>query len=432
MIEKKLVINITTIFLGITIFFFSYLEAANPKIVSKAAILYDRSSSTILYEKNKDMQRPPASLTKLVSCLVALNKVHDCEETVKCSAMALRRMSKKDKIKLGYQIEPYLLEPDAALDGLYVNEIISLETLLHGMFLPSANDSANVMAFHLSNGKINEFVEEMNQYVKELGCKNTHFDNPSGLHYPTHYSTAHDLLLIAKEALKFPKILDISKKPYYKRIKTNKQPERYMWSTNKLLRKGRFRKEYIEGLKTGNHENAGYCFIGYGKKHGQELLVVLLGAPTSELLFEDAIKLFEKGFSAKKVKRMLYNASESRFVNQTAKQRIEAKLKHDIYIEHYEDNIFQVEPKIIWDELSLPIKEGQKVGSLLIVSKEGDTFFKDEPLLSTASITKPKTIWPVVLVTFILFAIAAYLVVRFRVYKLLIQMSKKIEKLFRR
>ncbi len=365
------------------------------RVSAKSAILINSKTGQVLFEKNKDVKRPCASLTKIASALVILDKVQSLEGEVVCNPVCLKKMPKKQKMEKKYDVDPYLLEPDGMSYGIYNGEILSVKDLFYGMFLRSANDAANVLAYHFSNGHIDKFVFEMNKFVSNLGCQNTTFYNPHGLHFPGHGTTASDLALMAREAVKDPRLMEVASAEFYHRPKTNKQPAMTLWATNKLLRRGELHYHKAKGLKTGYVENAGFCFVGFAEDDSRSLISVLLGCKNSATAFKETKRLFEAAFNESKTAQKLYNAQESVFSKHIkgAKSELKACLKKDVFISFYPSEKDSIKPEIVWYEKSLPINKGDKVGHILILSEDEKHYYLAAPLYSVTAVEMKKPVY---------------------------------------
>ena len=154
-------------------------------ISSKNAVLYNLNDDNIIYEVNKDERVSIASMTKIMTCLVALEKINN----------------PKDKVVMTTSMFYRLAEENASVAGFYIGEEVTYEDLLYGLMLPSGADAAQALAISLY-GSVDKFVDRMNEKAKELGLKNTHFVNPTGLDIKGHYSSVDDVAIILKEALK--------------------------------------------------------------------------------------------------------------------------------------------------------------------------------------------------------------------------------------
>lgn len=261
---------------------------SNVSVDATAAILLELNSNTILVSFNADDQLYPASLTKIMTCMLALD-YGKLDDVVTVSASALED-----------------LHEDGSSAGLLPGEQLSLRNLLYCIMLSSANEACNVVAEHIS-GDIASFVDLMNQKAAALGCKNTHFENTHGLHNDNHYTTANDLCLITRKALENPTFRDISSTTTYTVPATNLSEERHLITTNFLTSRDTVSEYYYpnaSGIKTGFTTPAGRCLISTATDGNLKFLSVLLGAET-ELLedgnvwyhsFSETAELFDYGF----------------------------------------------------------------------------------------------------------------------------------------
>lgn len=258
-----------------------------------AALLYEMNTDTVLYALNPYERKYPASLTKVMTCL-----------------LALERGKLNDVITVSESAVTGLMEA-ASVSGLEAGEEITLHDLLYCVMLESANEGCNVVAEYIS-GSVEEFVKLMNERAIELGCTGTHFANPHGLHDEDHYSTAYDLMLITREAWKNPTFREIVSTPYYTLPATNKHEERKISTTNQLLvnAPGSYYYSKAAGVKTGFTTPAGRCLISTADNGTLNLLAVILQAETKEnesqgiweqRSFPECINLFEYGFDHFKI-----------------------------------------------------------------------------------------------------------------------------------
>lgn len=257
-------------------------------VSAKAAVLLELNSNTVIYSYNADEKLYPASLTKIMTCMLALD-YGKLDDIVTVSERALEG-----------------LHEDGSSAGLVPGEQMSLRNLLYCMMLSSANEACNVVAEYIS-GDVESFVELMNQKAAALGCKGTHFANPHGLHDENHYTTANDLCTIARKALENPTFRDISSTTTYTVPATNMSESRYLVTTNYLTSRETVSDYYYpkaSGIKTGFTTPAGRCLISTASDGNLDFLSILLGAET-ELLddgnvwyhsFSETAKLFDYGF----------------------------------------------------------------------------------------------------------------------------------------
>jgi len=266
-------------------------QVPDPDIQAKAALLIDQRGGGVLYEKNKDEKMFPASLTKIMTALLVLEAVDagqlSLNQGITASAFAT-------------------LSAEGSPVGIKAGEIISVADLLDCILVVSANEACNVLAEAVS-GSVDAFVELMNRRAEELGCENTHFTNPTGLHDPQHYTTAWDTYLITKEALTHDELLTISDTAKATIPATNLSPERTLHTMNSLLdgwRATGYRYQPAHGIKTGSTTDAGYCLASTAVKGSLSFVCIILGAEKrttstggSDIMsFSEAKRLFEWGF----------------------------------------------------------------------------------------------------------------------------------------
>ena len=246
---------------------------------SEAAIVMEEKTGTILYQKNADEVHFPASITKIMTALIALEN-GNISDTVTFS---------KESI---YNTEGSSIARD-------VGEEMTLEQCLYGMLLESANECAYAIAEHVG-GDYDTFVSMMNQKAKELGCVNTHFTNPHGLPDDQHYTSAHDMALIAQEAWKNETFRIMTGTTRYEIPPTNKHSEiTYLQNHNEMInpyKTAKYLYEYCTGGKTGYTVTAKSTLVTYAQKDGMTLICVVMYAD-QPYHWTDSINLFEYCFS---------------------------------------------------------------------------------------------------------------------------------------
>jgi D-alanyl-D-alanine carboxypeptidase (penicillin-binding protein 5/6) len=237
-------------------------------INAKGAILIEQESGKILFEKDGNKKMYPASTTKILTALIAI-EYGELDEV----------------ITVGDEIA--LMDSDGSRAWLRIGEKMKLSNLLMGLLLPSGNDAAYTIALNIgrkiSNNPslkredaINIFVNKMNERAKEIGAINSNFVNPHGFHNNEHYSTPYDLALIASEAFKYDFFKQIAKTYSYEGINTNNQGHKWE-NTNQLLNKGsKNYYKYATGIKTGHTTPAGYCLVSSGSKDNMDVIAVVL------------------------------------------------------------------------------------------------------------------------------------------------------------
>lgn len=277
------------------IFFLPYTVHAldDPSPQAEAAYLADRESGFVLYSKNADARRFPASTTKVMTALIVLEKVDNLAQTVE--------VLDEDFDDVAF---------DSSKAGFLPGEQVPVLDLLYGLLLPSGNEAANTLARYVGgDGAKEEFVRMMNARAKELGCTNTRFVNPNGLHDENHYTTARDLYTIAREAMKNDTFQEIANTAQKTLQETNKTPERggkplKVLTTNMLIFSRNQAVQYYayaKGVKTGYTSQAGYCLVAASEKRGGKLLSVMLGCEKPQgaahaVSFAETKRLFDWGY----------------------------------------------------------------------------------------------------------------------------------------
>lgn len=255
------------------------VNAPNLDITSKSAVLLEGSTGEILYEKDKDEQLRPASITKIMTLLLIYEAIED------------GKISLTDEVSVS--------EHAASMGGSQVylepNETQTVETMLKCISIASANDASVAIAEFLA-GSEEEFVNRMNERAKELGMNNTHFVNACGLDADNHYSSAYDVALMSRELImNHPEVSKFSTIWMDTFVHTTKKgkTEFGLTNTNKLIRtyKG------ITGLKTGSTKLAKYSLSATAKRNGMELIAVIMAAPDYKIRFGEASKLLDYGFA---------------------------------------------------------------------------------------------------------------------------------------
>ena len=261
-----------------------------PDTYSSACLLMEESTGKILYSKNANSIMYPASTTKIMTAILTLEKCN-LSDTAVVSHNAVF------SIPSGYSTA-----------SLVEGEVLTIEQLLNVLLIPSANDAAVVLAEHIA-GSVEAFSDMMNAKAVELGCLNTHFVNPNGIHNENHYSTAYDLALIGKYAMQFPTFKEISSKTRYTLPITHaySKEDRIFNTTNDLIKPNysssptNYYYKYATGGKTGYTDPAGQCIVATATKDNISLIAVTLhGDFTEDNLSQRALDckaLFEYGFN---------------------------------------------------------------------------------------------------------------------------------------
>lgn len=354
---------------------------------AKAAVLMNSETGAILYEKNAHMPLYPASITKMITAMYALEKKGDAlEEQVKAPFDAVcavyphvRRRSEAHP--------PYRLEFGGTHMGIKAGEMLSFRTLLYGLMLISGNDAANVIADYVS-GNIPQFINELNLYVQSKGCLHTQLHTPHGLSHDEHKTTAYDMALLAREALKNPILRQIVGTSSYTRPATNLQPEAVMHQHNGLVNpQSKFYYPKALGIKTGFTNAAGYTLVAAAEDANRKLIAVLLGCQRLDERYKDAIALFEAGFQEKKAQRTLFSKEFDTFTRaiKGGKTPLKAGLHSDAVIDYYESEKQIFSSHVVWQDAPLPIMEGERVGHVQILSDRGESV-AEAPLFAQAHV----------------------------------------------
>lgn len=239
------------------------------KLNSRAAIVYERNSQMVLYEKNVDTTRPMASTTKIMTAIVVIQNA-DLKQVVTISRKAANT--------------------GGSVVGFNTGDKITVNDLLYGLMLKSGNDAAVALA-ETVGGSVEGFADMMNKKAEELGLMHTHFVTPHGLDSDEHYTTAKELALLTDYALKIPKFKEIVNTHSY--TLTINGNARQANNTNELL--GYLNGVY--GVKTGFTNKAGRCLVTSTKRGNMDIICIVLGADTKKMRTQDSIKLIEYTFN---------------------------------------------------------------------------------------------------------------------------------------
>lgn len=360
--------------------FYAIVLAAEPlhlHVKSDCAILMNADSGAILFEKNAHQRVFPASTTKIATAFYALKKIEgDLDQKVVISPEALRSTTEEAKKKANFTLPPHWLESDGSQAGLRKGEEISFRELLQGMLIASGNDASNAIAFHIGKS-MPQFMKDLNACLQEIGCLNTSFNNPHGLYHPEHFTTAYDLAILTKEALKIPLFCQIVSSLQCMIPRTPKHEARVLVQTNKLLKKGPYYYSKAIGVKTGYTKAGGPTLVAAARDQDRILIAVLLKSTERNDRFADALKLFEAAFQQRKVERTLLLAGPQKYILKIegATGPVKTFLKNDVKMSYYpaEEPVFRC--LLFWDDVKPPIKKDQPVGALRIQTQEGKEVF---------------------------------------------------------
>ncbi|MBU9726442.1 D-alanyl-D-alanine carboxypeptidase family protein [Diplocloster modestus] len=260
-----------------------------PSVEAESAIVMEAGTGAILYEKNSHEELYPASITKIMTTLLALNN-SSLNESVTFSHDAVFSVGASD----------------AKLGGIDEGDKLTMEQCLYGIMLASANDVSYAVAEHIG-GSLSKFVDMMNEEAKKLGCENTHFMNASGLPDPEHYTTAYDMALISQEALKNPVFCQIAQTMVYTIPADEYCPEpRARANHHEMKSNGKYPYDGWTGGKTGWTASAGYTLVTFAHKNNMDLICVIMKSSQTGQ-YTDTKALLDYGFQ--NFKRM--NLSEA-------------------------------------------------------------------------------------------------------------------------
>jgi serine-type D-ala-D-ala carboxypeptidase len=348
----------------------SYADSDNLKTYCPSCILIEANTGKILYEKNSNDVRFPASTTKIMTAILTVENCNlDDVATVSHNAV--------------YSI-PY----DYTHASLKEGEELTIEQLLYALMIPSANDAAIVLAEHIS-GSVEEFAKLMNKRAEELGCKNTHFVNPNGIHSKDHTSTSYDLALMGKFAMQNSIIRKIVSTTQFTLPATNKysKTDRIFNNSNDLLNTySRYYYGGTTGVKTGYTGEAGNCIIASAKKNDFEVILVVLGGESTNTglsqRYLDCKTLFDYAFNNYSLKTLneknavLKQITVRGATEETQNLNVLIKDKIEIFSENSAD-LSSLEPEITLDEnLMAPISANSAIGKITY-NYDGQTYSSD-------------------------------------------------------
>ena len=339
------------------------LEAS---IDSGAVLILEETTGKVIYEQNGYKRMFPASTTKIMTAILTIENCN-LDETATASEYAI------NSIPEGYTNA-----------SIQVGEVLTVKDLLYALMVTSANESAIVLAEHVA-GSEEAFCWMMNDKAKEIGCQDTHFVNPNGIHSEDHYSTAYDLALIAKYAMQNETFREIVKTTSYTLPSTNAYPrkDRTFTNTNSLIiydnrnRADNYYYEYATGIKTGYTSQAGNCLVSSAEKNGMSYITVVLNAPvgftaagTISHRYLDTIALFNFAFDNYSFRKLKSKNAliETITIDNGEKDAnsLDLLISDEVNVLASIDNRnSEIEPEVtLNDNLSAPISKGEVVGTI--------------------------------------------------------------------
>ncbi len=323
---------------------FAFCKPAPPTISASGAVLIDAKTGQILFEKNAYEQLPPASTTKIMTAILAIES-NRLEENATISAKAANTSGSSMYLEKG--------------------QIITLHELLTGLMLRSGNDSAIAIAEFIS-GSVDDFVVLMNEKAKELGAYHTHFQNPNGLPTPNHYSSAYDLAWITRYAMNNPIFAEIVNTKHTNvdwKDSRGYNHEQNLKNTNKLL----WMLAEADGVKTGTTTEAGPCLVASATKKNQRLIAVILHDKSR---WQNSQNLLQWGFDNYE---LFEYANSGAFIDSVAVEggfgeNVDAILSSDaaMVVEEAKKGSVTVDIDIP-DKIKAPVYQGQKIGELKLL-----------------------------------------------------------------
>lgn len=334
---------------------------------AKSGILIERDTGKVMFEKKAHEPLPPASMTKIMTMLLIMEEIDK------------GNLKKNEMIRIS--------ENAASMGGsqifLEAGEEMSVDDLLKGIAVASANDASVALAERIS-GSEEAFVKRMNQKVKELGLKNTKFQNVSGLPAKDHYSTAYDMAMMAKELLSHESITKYTS-IYEDYLRKGTDNEFWLVNTNKLVRF----YPGVDGLKTGFTSEAKYCLTATAKKNDMRVVAVVMGAETPKERNSTISNMLDYAFNTYETKKLFNQNDRITELNvlKAAKRKIDVVASQSISMVFKKgETIEKLTTSVQLDEVKLPIKKGTKVGTLHV--KNGDKSISETPLIINEDVDK--------------------------------------------
>ncbi len=334
------------------------VKAAEVVEYSESAILVESTTGKVLYEKDADLERAPASMTKIMSMILIMDAINN------------------GNLKMNDDV--VISEHASSMGGsqVYLNtgETYKVKELLKSIAIASANDAVTAMAEKVG-GTEDKFVEMMNNKCKELGCTHTNFVNPHGLDAEGHFSSARDMALMGTYLVNnYPEILDFTS-IYEDYLQRPDGSSTWLVNTNKLIR---FYQD-VDGLKTGFTETAGYCLTSTAKKNNMRLVGVVMGVDSPDNRTSDTVKLLNYGFNTFKLS-VVYE--KNKVIDEVRVEKgkdtsVKLTLMNDATeLLNINDKAKNYTINISIDKIVAPVKKGDKVGIAEILDNDGNLITK--------------------------------------------------------
>jgi len=367
-------------------------DTGDLEVEAKAALLIDPDTEELLYARNIHERIYPASLTKIMTCLLVLESLDRGEIA-------------RDTVLTASDVAVNSIPPDGSTAGIKAGEELTVESLLYCIMLSSANEGCNILAEGVA-GSIDAFVDRMNAKAQAIGCEDTNFVNTNGLPDDYHYTTAWDLYLITKEARTHADFMPIVSTIYFEVPATNLSEPRKLYTTNYLV--SSYRTSYYlyqgaQGIKTGSTSAAGYCLVSSATRSGRSLLSVVLGAERVTLedgtvltkSFTETAKLFDWGFDNFR-RQVILDAGELvaevpvELSQQQNSVKVHPAREVDRLLPKDLDPVKDIDREVIFDAESVdaPVAKGQVLGQI-VLSRE-NTVYATVDLLADEDVSASK------------------------------------------
>lgn len=315
---------------------------------AKSAIMIEASTGKVIFEKNANEKLAMASMTKMMTLLIIMENI--------------------DSGNLKWDEKVTTSEHAASMGGsqifLEVGEEMTVEELVKGICIASGNDAAVAMAERIG-GTEEEFVKLMNKKAQDLGLKNTNFVNACGLDDEDHYSSANDMAMIAKELVKYDKILEYTG-TYEDYLRKDTDKSFWLVNTNKLVRY----YSGVDGLKTGYTETAGFCITTTARKNNMRLITVVMGEPSSAVRNSETTSMLDYGFNTYQINTILSKSTVlgTKKVNGGKEKTVSVVPKEDVNILNAKVGTKRnVTYKYEINDISAPVKKGDSVGKINVI-----------------------------------------------------------------
>lgn len=342
-----------------------YAEEINLAENASSAILIEASTGEIIWKKNENEKRPPASMTKMMSMLLIMEALE------------------KGSIKLDDVVTASLNASSMGGSQIFLEsgEKMKVEELLKGIAIGSGNDATVAMAERLA-GTEGAFVKLMNERARELGLKNTNFKNSTGLDAENHYSSAYDMAMIAKELVKHEKILEYTG-TYEEYLRKDSDSPFWLVNTNKLVRF----YSGADGLKTGYTGDAGYCLTATAKKDNMRLISVVMNEPSSQIRNSETTSMLDYGFNMYSIDSILTKDTDLGMydVELGEEEKVSVVPMDEVQIlNNNTKDKREVTYKVDINNIKAPVKVGDIVGKINVIENNN--------VINTIDITVKKDI----------------------------------------